>query len=111
MALDTTWFEVANSRLKSIETFLYLGRVITATADNWPAVSRIMSNARKHWARFATLLWREGANPRVSGLFYKAVCMSALLYALETWVISKPILHALEGFHHRAARGLARLPF
>lgn len=28
----------------------------------------------------------------------------------ETWVITKPTLRALEGFHHRVARGLARLP-
>ena len=47
----------------------------------------------------------------MSGLFYKAVVLSKLLYACETWVISKPILRTLEGFHNRVARGITRMPF
>jgi len=110
-ALESTAFKVADSVLENVETFLYLGRVVTATTQDWPAVARNITRARKRWGRFSMLLRREGASPRVSGLFYKAVVMSALLYACETWVISKPILKALEGFHHRAARGIARMPF
>ena len=56
------------------------------------------------------MLRHEGANPRVCGLFYKAVVMSTLLYASETWVISKPIERALEGFHNRITRSIAKLP-
>ena len=110
-ALESTTFKVADSILENVETFLYLGRVVSATADDWPAVSRNLTKARQCWSRFSTLLRREGANPRVSGMFYKAVVMSKLLYACETWVITKPILRALESFHHRVARGICRMPF
>jgi hypothetical protein len=110
-ALESTTFKVAESTLENVETFVYLGRVISSTTEDWPAVVRNLSNARKSWSRFSTLLRREGASPRVSGLFYKAVVMSRLLYASETWVITKPILSALEGFHHRVARGICRMPF
>ena len=111
MALESTTFKIADTELENVETFLYLGRTVAATATDWPAVTRNFSNARKRWSRFSTLLRREGASPRVSGLFYKAVVMSTLLYACETWVISKPILSALEGFHHRIARSISRMPF
>ena len=60
---------------------------------------------------FSRLLKREGANPRVSGLFYKAVVMSTLLYGCETWVITSTILKALDGFHHRIVRGIAKRHF
>jgi len=108
-ALEAATFTVDGIRLENVETFVYLGRVIAATTTDWPAVHRNIRAARKRWARFSTLLRREGANPRISGLFYKAVVLSTLLYACETWVISAPILRSLEGFHHRAARGIARL--
>lgn len=67
-ALGAT-FKLGESVLENVETFLYLGRVVTATAEDWPAVSRNLRNARKRWGRFSILLKREGANPRVSGLF------------------------------------------
>ena len=76
---------------------------------DWPAVSRNLRNARKKWGQFSSLLKREGASSRVSGLFYKAVVMSTLLYSCETWVITQPILRALEGFHHRIVRSISKM--
>ena len=70
-----------------------------------------MKKVRKHWAMFSHLLKREGANPRVSRLFYKAVVMSTLLYGCETWVVTSSIIKALESFHHRIARGLTKRHF
>ncbi len=49
------------------------------------------------------MLGREGATPRISGMFYKAVIQSSLLFGCETWTVTRPMLKALEGFHHRAA--------
>ena len=37
--------------------------------------------------------------------------MSTLLYGCETWVISDTIVKALEGFHHRIARGISKRHF
>jgi len=104
-------FTVQGSTLDNVDTFLYLGRVIACDDTDWPAVQKNLSKARKRWAQFSRLLRREGANPRVSGLFYKAAVMSVLLYGSETWVISKPILTALDGFHHRCARSITKRHF
>ena len=57
------------------------------------------------------LLVREGATPAVSGMFYKAVVQSVLLYGSETWVWSQAMVQRLRGFHNRVVRRLAgRLP-
>jgi L-rhamnose mutarotase len=40
-------------------------------------------------------------------MFYKAVVQSVLLFGSETWVLSQPMLTALEGFHWRVARRIA----
>ena len=41
--------------------------------DDWPAVVGNLKKARKSWARMTRILGREGANPRVSGIFFKGV--------------------------------------
>ena len=51
---------------------------------------------------------QSGTDGRTS-LFYKAVVQSVLLYGSEMWTITRPILKALEGSHHRVARKLTGL--
>eukprot|EP00978_Attheya_sp_CCMP212_P005928 scaffold13219_cov61-Attheya_sp.AAC.4 len=40
-------------------------------------------------------------------MFYKAVVQSILLFVSEAWVVTKPMLQALKGFHSRVARQLS----
>ena len=51
----------------------------------------------------------EGANPRTSGNFYKAVVQETLLFGAESWVMSPQIGKTLGGFHHRVALGLKKM--
>ncbi len=44
----------------------------------------------------------------VSAKFYKAVVQSVLLYASETWNLTKTALAQLEGFHIRTAYHMAK---
>jgi hypothetical protein len=37
-------------------------------------------------------------------MFYKAVVQTILLFGAESWVVSKHIFSALEGFHRQIAR-------
>jgi hypothetical protein len=50
------------------------------------------------------VLVHEGADKRISGMLYKAVAQSVLLYLSETWVITPIMLRRLDGFHKRIAR-------
>ena len=42
-------------------------------------------------------------------MFYKAVVQTVLLYGCESWALTKTMWDALRGFHHRAARRMARM--
>ena len=54
-------------------SFKYLGRVILATDDDWPAVVRKLARGKKVWSSMPRILSREVAMSRVSGLFFKVM--------------------------------------
>ena len=48
----------------------------------------------------------KGAEPKVSGNFYKAVDQEKLLFGAETWVLTQRTEKALDSFQSRVARRL-----
>ena len=96
-------FEVYGEQLKTVPSFKYLGRILTAGYDDWPAVAGNLGKARKSWGRLQRILSREGANKRVSGDFFKAVVQQVLLFGAETWVVTPRMERALNVFMHGAA--------
>jgi hypothetical protein len=86
--------------------FVYLGRLLSSDDDDWPAVLRNMAKARQRWAYISRILRREGATPRISAMFYKAVVQTVLLFGSESWVLTPSMLGKLEGFHRQIARRL-----
>ena len=62
-------FEVYRKQLKTVPSFKYLGRILTAGGDDWPAVAGNLGKARKSWGRLKRILSREGADKRLSGNF------------------------------------------
>lgn len=104
-------FTAVGVELESVSTFKYLGRPLSKTDSDWPALHRNLAKARAKWAMISKVLVREGATPVISGKFYKAVVQAVLLYGSDTWVWTEPMLNALRGFHHRVARRLSgRVP-
>ena len=82
-----------------------------AADDYWPAVIRNLTKARAVWRRMARILSREGARPRLSGFFFKAVVQSVLLSGAETWVVTPCTGRVLGGLQDEVARRLTgRLP-
>ena len=88
-----------------VPRFTYLGRVMTAGDDNWPAVAGNLKKARRSWGRLQRILRKEGATPRISGSFFKAVVQQVMMLGAETWVVT-PTMKGLSGFLHGAARRL-----
>ena len=68
--------------------FKYLGRVLTAGDDDWPAVVGNLGKARKSWGWLDRVLGRERADPKVSRSFYTAVTQAVLLFGAENWVLT-----------------------
>ena len=69
-------------------TFRYLVRVMTAVYDDWTSVVGNLQKARKSWERLSQILRRKGADPKVSGHFFKSVTQAVLLFVEETWVLT-----------------------
>ena len=74
--------------------------------DDWTAVVGTLNKARRSWGRLQSILKREGATPRISGSFFKAVVQQVVLFGAETWVVTPKSERALSGFLHGAARQL-----
>ena len=60
-------FEVYGKQLKTVPSFKYVGRILTAGGDDWPAVAGNLGKARKSWGQLKRILSREGAYNRVLG--------------------------------------------
>ena len=104
-------FHAYGTKMRAVTEFKYLGRVIMNTDDDWPAVASNIRKARANWGRLARILGREGADLKVTRSFYTAVTQHVLLFAAESWVITKRMESALVPFQGRVARRLTgRLP-
>ena len=90
--------------IESVTEFKYLGRIMTAIDNDWPAVVGNLWKARRSWGRLSRELGREGAEPKVSRDFYIAVTQAVLLFGLETWVLTSRMEKALDSFQSRVAR-------
>ena len=60
--------------------FKYLGRILTTSDNNWPAVVANLRKARRDWTRLFRILRQEGAYPWTSGTFYKVMVQATLLF-------------------------------
>ena len=58
--------------------------------DYFPTVVGNLRNSRKSWAWLSIILGQEGVKPQVSGVFFKSVVQTVLLFGSETWVITPP---------------------
>ena len=77
---------------------------MTASYNDWLAVLVNLKKSRNSWARLTRILVREGYNPRVSGMFFKAVIQALLIFGPETWVLTPHMGQDLGSFQHGDAR-------
>ena len=99
-------FKAYGEPMEAVSEFGYLGRLLTATDDDWPAVAGNIKKARRSWGRLARVLGREGADPNVSRTFYIDVTQAVLLFRAETWVLAAKMEKALDTFQARFTRKL-----
>ena len=67
-----------------------------------------LGKARNSWGRLSRILIWEGVDPKVSGIFYKAVAQAVMLFRAETWVLSSRMEWDLDSFQHRVAQRITR---
>ena len=74
---------------------------MTAGDDDWPAVVGNLQKARNSWGCLLRILRWEGADPKVSGNFSKAVTQAVLLLGADTWVLTPRMERSLSIFQQR----------
>ena len=76
--------EEVDERVEILPTFRYMGQPLDQLDDAYQAVRQYIMHARLVWGRVGTLLWREGVDPKVLAILYKAVKQAILLCGSET---------------------------
>ena len=99
-------FSAYRQPMEAVSEFQYLGRILTATDDDWPEVAGNIKKVRRCWGSLAWVLGREGEDHKVSRIFYIAETQQVLLFGAETWVVTKKMESALDAFQGRVARKL-----
>ena len=89
-----------------VTSFEYIGRVVLVSNDDWPAVVKNLSQAKKVWSRILGFLSSEGGAPQVFGFFFKVVVHAVLLLGAETWVITPNMGSSMGGVQTRVTRRL-----
>jgi hypothetical protein len=89
-------FTVRDSVLDLVREFIYLCRLLSSMDEDWSDVVNNLVKARQRWSYISRMLLREGSNPIIVAMFYKAVAQTVLLF--KTWVLTK-----LESFHQLIA--------
>ena len=77
---DETAFTEYGIPLDQVTSLKYLGQILTAADENWPAVIINLRKTRQKWAQMKRVLVREGADARTSGQIYLAVVQLVMLY-------------------------------
>ena len=91
----------------AVSLFRYLGKMLSSTADDWPAVECNLRKAQGKWVWLAKKLVRDGVEKRTTGRFYVAVVQSVLLFGFEKWFLTSRLEKSLKGFHYWATQQMA----
>ena len=67
-----------------VASFKYLGDITMDLYDDWTKVVGNLRKARKIWACLLRILVKEGGNPRVLGVVFKAVAHAIYLSCAKT---------------------------
>ena len=99
-------FQAYGEQLENMTEFKYPGRVMEAGDEEWWSVAGNLQKARKSWVRMSRIFSQEGADPKVSGQFFKAVVQAVFLFGAETWVLTPQMEQALISFKKRVTQRL-----
>ena len=83
-------FRVCGCLLTTLMAFKYLGRILTASDNDWSEVVGNLWKAWKKWGRISRILGRERVDAQISGTFFKSVICAVLIFGSETWVLTPP---------------------
>ena len=99
-------FYAYGQELRSVERFKYLGRILSSSDSDMPAVRKNLAKAKAVWRRISTVIAKESVPAVIAGMFFRVVVEAVLLYGSETWALPPTAMRCLNGFQVEAARRL-----
>ena len=103
-AATSASFTVNGTAIRRVYDFKYLGRILDHSDNDNLAAERQPARARQKWGCVGKVLSSEGASPKVTGYFYKAIVQAVLLYGSESWTVLEFMLKKIRSFHACVAR-------
>ena len=94
-------FSVYGHPLIMVMYFKYLGRLPSASDDDWPEVIRNLTKVWAVWQRMLRILSMERARLQVSIYFSKSIIQLVMLFGVETWVVTSWMRRVLRFFKTR----------
>ena len=91
--------EVGGTLVYGVPNFQYMVLTLDQTYDDWPEVQWNAKRAHRFWGIFGKILRREGVEPKLEAMLYRAVTQAVLLFVLDTWVLFSAMDRTVEGTH------------
>ncbi|XP_078674752.1 uncharacterized protein LOC144912888 [Branchiostoma floridae x Branchiostoma belcheri] len=103
-------FQIKNSALNNVNSFTYLGSTLSVNCDITDEVQRRIGLASASFGRLARKVFlNRSLLVKTKVAVYRAVCLSILLYASETWTPYRHHIRTLEQFHIRCLQKILGL--
>ncbi|CAH1266407.1 MMP17 [Branchiostoma lanceolatum] len=105
-----TDFLIKDTTLKNVPSFTYLGSTLSVNCDITDEVQRRISLASASFGRLASRVFlNRNLTVTTKVSVYRAVCLSILLYASESWTLCRRHIRILEQFHTRCLQRILGL--
>ena len=92
--------------LTAVSSIKYMGRVLSALDDDFPAVISNLRKLQKKWACLLRFMGWEVMDAQTLVTFYRKVVQAFLLFGLYMWVMPPRVRRNLGGFHCWVVRQL-----
>ncbi|KAI8490084.1 hypothetical protein Bbelb_321540 [Branchiostoma belcheri] len=103
-------FHIKDTPLKNVPTFTYLGSVLNASGDITDEVQRRIGLASASFGSLSNRVFlNKDLTTKTKVAVYRAICLSILLYACETWTTYRRHIRMLEQFHTRCLQRILGL--
>ena len=97
--------QIKSHNLQAVDTFTYLGSTLSRDTQLDAEVNCRISNASSMFGRLRSKVWeRRGISLPTKLKVYRAVVISILLYASETWTVYRRHAKQLNQFHMTCLR-------
>ena len=101
---------VKGQKLQAVDKFTYLGSTLTREANADTEINNRVAKASAAFGRLRENVWeRRGLSINTKLKVYRAVVLTTLLYASETWTVYSRHAKQLNSFHMNCLRRILRV--